>query len=445
MKYLIVAFFCLLSVLPCEGRTITVDITGAAEFRSIRAAISDSNDGDVIIVAPGRYYEKISFAGKNIVVRSTDPEDPAIVAGTVIDANSLGPVVKFAGTEVAECVLSGFTITGGNAARGGGIYGGEPSQPGKIGTRATIEHNVVPLNSSTGSGGGLANCDGLIQHNIVTQNTAANAGGGLWHCDGLIRGNTVSYNWSGHQGGGLCGCFGTIRNNVIFFNSTVDWGGGINKSLEPNGVIENNTIYGNSARFGGGLCDCGPSTISNCIVVGNSASVAGNQFYDFSDPHASPSYSCIEGGTQGTGNIDADPCFADAGTGDYHLQSRAGRWDGGGKSWACDGNTSICIDTGNPGSSVGDEPNDGNNVRINIGAYGGSAEASMTPVNQALLADLTNDGIVDGRDFALQAKDWLISGSNKFGDLNRNSIVDMADLTLLLDDWLRTTSRYAGL
>jgi hypothetical protein len=75
-----------------------------------------------------------------------------------------------------------------------------------------------------------------------------------------------------------------------------------------------------------------------------------------------------------------------------------------------------------------------------MGAYGGTAEASMPPYDWALLGDLTNDGIVDGKDFAHQAEDWLLSSREGPADLNRDSTVDMTDLVLLVNDWLRTTS-----
>jgi hypothetical protein len=64
--------------------------------------------------------------------------------------------------------------------------------------------------------------------------------------------------------------------------------------------------------------------------------------------------------------------------GDYHLKSEHGRWDSASESWVVDDVTSPCIDVGDPNSSVGDEP-EPNGDRINMGAYGGTAEASKSP------------------------------------------------------------------
>ncbi len=69
----IFAFICLLLVLPCRARTITVDDDGIADFNNIQAAINDSNDNDVIIVRPGIYIGQgnrdIDFNGLAITVQ----------------------------------------------------------------------------------------------------------------------------------------------------------------------------------------------------------------------------------------------------------------------------------------------------------------------------------------------------------------------------------------
>ena len=62
--------------------------------------------------------------------------------------------------------------------------------------------------------------------------------------------------------------------------------------------------------------------------------------------------------------------------GDYHLKSQAARWDAARESWVIDDVTSSC-DAGDPNSPVGDEP-EPNGGRVNMGAYGGTAEASKS-------------------------------------------------------------------
>jgi len=75
-------------------------------------------------------------------------------------------------------------------------------------------------------------------------------------------------------------------------------------------------------------------------------------------------------------DISTDPLFADPANGDFHLKSEAGRCSESG--WVADSETSPCIDTGDPSYDFSNEPKP-NGGRINIGAYGNTEEASMSP------------------------------------------------------------------
>ncbi len=232
-------------------------ITVPSMCPNIQTAIDAAIDGCEIIVSPGTYDENIHFLGKNIILRSSDPMDPSIVASTIIDAN-----VTFSGTELTTCVLSGLTITNGYALRGGGINGN--------GTMATIQNNIISGNSAHYYGGGLYDCDGIIQNNTIEDNSADTDGGGLDSCDGTILNNIISGNRANRDGAGLNRCNGTIRNNTISGNSTNNNGGGVHNSY---GIIQNNTIEGNSAGYGGGLDYC--EIIENNIISNNLAEFGG--------------------------------------------------------------------------------------------------------------------------------------------------------------------------
>ncbi len=106
-----------------------------AQYATIQAAITAAAHYDTIIVAPGTYNENISFNGKNLTLRSTDPDDPNIVAATIIQGTGTTSVVKFTNKENSSCLLAGFTITGGaGATNGGGIAGNSTD------TYPTISH-----------------------------------------------------------------------------------------------------------------------------------------------------------------------------------------------------------------------------------------------------------------------------------------------------------------
>lgn len=105
-------------------------------------------------------------------------------------------------------------------------------------------------------------------------------------------------------------------------------------------------------------------------------------------------------------SLSHEPLFADARQNDFHLRSAEGRWTAEG--FVQDAVTSPLLDAGDPAKDVGEElaPN-GN--RINLGRYGGTAEASMTPADGSLvLISLNDGGKAGGADFPVA---WLARGS----------------------------------
>jgi hypothetical protein len=151
--------------------------------------------------------------------------------------------------------------------------------------------------------------------------------------------------------------------------------------------------------FGIVAVDSGDLVVSNCVLWGN-------QEGDLKGCRAE--YSCIEhiqyGQAEGIGNITRHPRFVDPNSGDYHLQSKFGRYWPEHEVWVVDAYHSPAIDRGDPERyPVEETPNNGG--RLNMGAYGATAYASRS----APFADpdLNQDGIVDFLDFAILAENWL--------------------------------------
>jgi len=108
------------------------NLSAGKRYGYLQDAINEAYPGDQIIVGPGIYKENINFIGKNLIFRSIDPNDPDIVATTIIQGNTHDPVVTMAIGEGTECTLAGFTVSGGST----GIY--------CSGTSPTIAHcNIV--------------------------------------------------------------------------------------------------------------------------------------------------------------------------------------------------------------------------------------------------------------------------------------------------------------
>jgi hypothetical protein len=248
-----------------------------------------------------------------------------------------------------------------------------------------------------------------------TGNSASIYGGGMVSFSGspTVKGCTFSDN-SANVGGGMgnIGCSPTVT-NCTFRGNLAEYGYGSGMCNYGNSsMIKGCTFSGNSAKYGygGGMCNWERSspTVTNCILWADVPSeiyvyvYAGQQIVTYSD---------IQGGWPGEGNIDKDPCFADPNNHDYHLKSQAGRWEPATQAWIKDDVTSPCIDAGDPKSPIGLEPFPNGGI-INMGAYGGTAEASKSyfgePVCETVVAgDINGDCRVDFRDFALMASHWL--------------------------------------
>jgi hypothetical protein len=111
---------------------IVENLTKEKRYGYIQAAIDEAADGDEIVVYPGTHYGNINFYGKEIVVRSSDPTDPSVVAATVINGWGRGPAVTFESGEKFFSMLRGFTIKGGAVNKGNA--NGDTPLPDDMGT-----------------------------------------------------------------------------------------------------------------------------------------------------------------------------------------------------------------------------------------------------------------------------------------------------------------------
>lgn len=465
----------LLFIVPVFLYADIITVSSDGDYQEIQDAIDAASDGDEIIVSPGT-YSRIYFKGKNITVRSTDPENSEIVEQTIISGANATRVVYFTGDELSTCTLSGFTIANGITWMGAGING--------EGCKAAITHNRIVDNTiylnpikdknygagimdcdglisdnyiaNNTSGGGIADCDGVIENNIIENNTAQKppggglleAGGALYNCNGTIRNNIIRDNQATKyaSGGALGKCHGIIEENEITGNSSGFEGGAF---FQCNGTIRNNIISENKCNRFGGAVSGGDFTFYNNIVTSNTASVYGGAFYSvkgkvlnsviyanraardggaFSSSnitiknsiiwgntgenfHSStkPTYSCVEGGASGTGNISGDPLFINPGTGDFHLQPESPCIDAG--ALAEEVETDI---EGNPRPTDAVSEPRGDGSDYDMGAY-----ETIVPINSDSIAD----HILDINRIPEERRDEA--------DKNNDAIIDTADIVTL--------------
>lgn len=133
-----------------------------------------------------------------------------------------------------------------------------------------------------------------------------------------------------------------------------------------------------------GILNYGPAmpVVKNSIIAGNTTTLQLKGTDVDKNSGQKITYSCLYGTAKddslsdyGTGCIAKDPCFADAASGDFHLKSAAGRWNG--TTWVKDTVTSPCIDAGETSAAYANEPTPNGN-RANMGAYGNTTEASKS-------------------------------------------------------------------
>ncbi len=281
---------------------------------SIQAAINNAVDGDEIVIAPGTYHENIDMRGKAITLRSQNPDDPEIVASTVIDGAVYGSIITCSTLEGPDTIISGFTITNGRAPNGAGLdlYCASPTvincvfsgnQAEEYGGGVYCDHLSDPTfigctfnRNEADTGGGIygyGGCDLTLTDCTFTENSAT-AAGAIYSifADLIATGCLFNANTAEETGGGVSSDYGYLLafTDCVFLGNSSDWGGGMfsyeNRSVE----LTNCTFIDNSAESNGGAMAgfYNNSTTANCVFIKNSAGRGGGIFNGYDAPWESP-------------------------------------------------------------------------------------------------------------------------------------------------------------
>lgn len=263
-----------LTAVDAAAGTITIQADGNGDAPTIQAGIIAASDGDEVVLLEGVYTgdgnRDITLMGKAITVRSTDPDNPVVVAATILDCQGTSAQphrgFRIDSAESADSILAGLTVTGGYAP----------------------EEAVQPEAGGSSEGGAIFchDSDPTIVNCVIRDNTAADWGGGIY-CHGgapVIRGCEFHGNHAGVKGGGIYGGAGsttTIAGCTVSGNSA-DLGGGGIRILSATGYIANCRISGNETGTGGGILLCVGSNaiIVNCLIVRNEAAETGGGIFD---------------------------------------------------------------------------------------------------------------------------------------------------------------------
>jgi hypothetical protein len=260
-----------------------------------------------------------------VITNSTFSNNSARNGGGMINENSSPTItnVVFSGNSAiangggmnnygSSPTITNATFSNNFADNGGGIYNGGDNG----GSSPTITNSTFSGNSVLNQGGGISNNNNSSPTitNATFSNNFADFGGGMFN-DGsspTITNSTFSGNYVLDQGGGISNnnnSSPTITNSTFSGNSG-NIGGGISNNNNSSPTITNSTFSGNSVLDqGGGISNNNNSspTIKNSILWGNTALSDANIFNN--GLTAIVTYTDIEGGYSGTGNISLDPHF----------------------------------------------------------------------------------------------------------------------------------------
>jgi predicted outer membrane repeat protein len=332
------------------------------DYARIGEAIDVAEDGDRIEIAPGTYFETgLNCQGKAITLTGLDPLDPTTVQSTVVDGSESGRILELINGEGAETRIEGLTFAHGRAM-GAAIYC-ESTSP-------TIRNCLLLDNAAKGQSwnyaGGIYCRGGAPQvEGCWFLRNRADWGGGLRIAEGstarisgcVFSGNQVLFDGAGidvfeaeptvedclfadnHAGyGGAIYWAKSPQGRISrsqFRGNTANWGGGVYLSVSSP-EISNSLFVDNDANWGGALHAFSSSpTIRYCTISGNSARDAGGAIYVWGNGsqvsvtgsilwgdapreirarlgnHVFCTYSDIQGGRAGEGNIETDPQFTE--------------------------------------------------------------------------------------------------------------------------------------
>jgi predicted outer membrane repeat protein len=226
---------------------------------------------------------------------------------TIIDAEGTGRVLRAWGDTDAH--LSGLTFTGGDSEYGGGLRA--TASTFRI-EGCSFENNLV-----LERGGGLLceQSDLIMVDSCIRDNTSEKRGGGIHLLESAVD----------------------LTNCLIVSNNSGELGGGV-FCFESTGTFQNCTLNTNTSAAGGGVyCISDPClTLIDCIVWGDVPDeIAG-------EGTVNATYSDVQGGYPGAGNLAADPLFVTGENGDHYLSQI-----GSGQS-----STSPCVDMGSAVSDL---------------------------------------------------------------------------------------------
>ncbi|HQG48410.1 MAG TPA: right-handed parallel beta-helix repeat-containing protein, partial [Sedimentisphaerales bacterium] len=252
-----------------QARELRVGTSPTTEYSSLRAAVEAAQTGDIIVLSEGRYstdeYRNLVIRGKAITIRSRDPNDPAVVAATILDCQ-------------------------GSPTRGSRAFEVGPGP----GTRLTILGLTI-VNGYYNISGGAVLCEEAefrAYNCTFSGNRVQWWGGALLFRESRasLEGCTFLNNASDASRGGAVFCETTVLtiDDCLFQSNT---GGGV-ESHDSDLMLTRCIFQQNTAQIGGAVhsrTDTDPRklsrlTLHRCTFAGNAAQTLGGALYLYEVP-----------------------------------------------------------------------------------------------------------------------------------------------------------------
>jgi predicted outer membrane repeat protein len=303
-----------------SAETYVIQPDGSGDYPTIQAAVTASEDGDIIELADGTFMgdgnRDILPYSKAITIRSQSGNAEACI----IDPEG-GPELTrrafFLQYTSADFSLENITMMNGSALAGGASdYGGAIKVELGDGASPAIT-GCIFSNNTAGRGGAIFFIDASaaeVTDCTFSGNTGEGYGGAVFitgeDCLPSFEGCTF-YDNSSLYGGGFAiwnDAAPTITNCTLYGNSGTDptgGGGGVSTRWGASPILANTIIAFSTEGAAVACMDAEDSpTLTCCDLYGN----VGGDWID-----------CIEGQDAGDGNISADPLFVDPENNDFHL------------------------------------------------------------------------------------------------------------------------------
>jgi predicted outer membrane repeat protein len=290
--------------------TITVTTNADDGAGSLRQAIVDAVDGDVINFDPAitsiTFNSTLNLGDKTLTI---DGGGNVILHREVLALDSFR-LVTITGVLDKEVTLTRLTIENGFSKDHGGGLSADNSTGGK-----TILDNLIFKNNTAVNNGGGAYVVGFAPYGNVINNCefvgnkalhiTLGRGGALFPKNATITGSTFIENECGDSGGAIFSDNDVaIYDSEFIGNATVDDAGGAIRLQGNNGYVRNSTFESNFAKrtagaifmAKGNIYDCtfinnssdgdaggvfanGVSNMYNCVFIGNSTPTNGGGLY----------------------------------------------------------------------------------------------------------------------------------------------------------------------